>query len=107
MDGRLVGDICAWERLFRRDRDEGPRGDATLGYEVGSGVFAEIGEVLVCGVRRRSKDLVSRAREDMVGGRSREAREGVGVLLGELVVLRVSDGVMGTLSSNSVPLREP
>lgn len=61
----------------------------------------------MCGVRRRSKDFVSRAREDSMGGRSREAREGVGVLVGEVVLLRVSNGVMGTFSSNSVPLRGP
>lgn len=78
-----------------------------LGNEVGSGVLVDTGDDLGCGVRRRSKDLVSQPSEDKIGGRSREAREGVGVLLGELVLLCVSDGVIGTLSSNSVPLREP
>lgn len=78
-----------------------------LGKEVGLRVFVGAGEGLVCGVRRRSRDLVSRPRWERIGGRSRDAREGVGVLVGEDVLLCEADGVIGTLSSNSVPLREP
>lgn len=78
-----------------------------LGKEVGSAARVAVGEGLACGLRRRSNDFVSRARWDNIGGRSREARGGVGVPVGDDALLCESDGVMGTLSSNSVPLRGP
>lgn len=106
VEARLVGELCTWGRVFLRDEEDGNKGVIALGADVGSGVLAVAGEALVCGVRRRSRDLVSRPRWESIGGRSRDDR-GVGVPVGEEVLLCDSDGVIGTLSSNSVPLRGP
>ncbi len=107
MDARRLGVPCAcWERLLRRDEDAGNKGVVALANVLlGSEVME--GEALDCGVRRRSKGLVSRPRWSGMGGRSIDAREGVGVVAGEDVLLCVSDGVMGTLSSKCVPRRGP
>ncbi len=106
VEARRVGEPCAWGRLFLRE-DDGNKGVIALGKDVGSGVRAVAGEPLERGVRRRSNDLVSRPRWESIGSRSRDDRGGVGVPVGEVVLLCESDGVMGTLSSNSVPLRGP
>ncbi len=85
MDARRVGELCVCERLFRRDEEDGSNGAVAFGNVLGSGVGT--GEGLECGVRRRSNDLVSRPRWSRMGGRSSDAREGVGVAAGDVVLL--------------------
>ena len=107
VDARLVGELCAWcERLLRRDEDAGSKGVVAFG-NVLLGLVVTEGESLDCGVLRRSDDLTSRPCWSRSGGRSRDARVGVGVPAGEVPLLCVSDGVIGTFISKCVPFWGP